>query len=277
MSSPCFRWIDPGRVPLYVLLIAQAQGGVGAIPFLSLAPFLPVADVFFAFRESALPGKIIVLVLFAGSIVAWSVMVTKFIELQRATRQSRSFVRMYRDEEHPVALFLKRRRFPESPHYRVYEAGCLAIGGEFDAWTDQDSDLFASNVTSVANRLDRLQLEATRNLLERNVAGQALRLERSMGVLATSVSSAPFLGLLGTVWGVMDAFGGMAATGAATLSAVAPGISGALLTTVVGLLVALPSAVGYNLLTSQVRTLTVEMDNFAQEFESDIRRTYAKD
>ena len=57
----------------------------------------------------------------------------------------------------------------------------------------------------------------------------------------------------------------------------APGISGALLTTVVGLLVALPSAVGYNLLTSQIRTLTVEMDNFAQEFESDIRRTYSKD
>ena len=277
MSSPRFPWIDRGQVPGYRVGIAQAQGGVAAIPYLSLAPFLPVADVFFAFRESALPGKVIVLVLFAGSIVAWSVMVTKFIELQRATRQSRTFVRMYREETHPVALFLKRRRFPESPHYRVYEAGCLAVGGEFDAWGKDDPDLYASHVTSVANRLDRLQLEAMRNLLERNVADRALRLERSMGVLATAVSSAPFLGLLGTVWGVMDAFGGMAVKGSATLSAVAPGISGALLTTVVGLLVALPSAVGYNLLTSQIRTLTVEMDNFAQEFESDIRRTYAKD
>jgi biopolymer transport protein TolQ len=98
-----------------------------------------------------------------------------------------------------------------------------------------------------------------------------------MGLLATAVSSAPFLGLLGTVWGVMDAFGGMAVKGSATLSAVAPGISAALLTTVVGLLVALPSAIGYNLLTNQIRRLTVQMDNFAQEFDSAVRRAYFRE
>ena len=92
--------------------------------------------------------------------------------------------------------------------------------------------------------------------------------------IASAVTTAPFLGLLGTVWGVMDSFGGMGVTGSAMLSAVAPGISGALLTTVVGLLVALPSAICYNLLSDQIRRLSVEMDNFVQEFMSDIERLY---
>ena len=95
-----------------------------------------------------------------------------------------------------------------------------------------------------------------------------------MGTVANAVSTCPFLGLLGTVWGVMDAFGGMAVSGAATLSAVAPGISGALLTTIVGLLVAIPSAIGYNVLTNRIRKLHVQMDNFAQEFMSAVQRAY---
>jgi biopolymer transport protein ExbB/TolQ len=96
-----------------------------------------------------------------------------------------------------------------------------------------------------------------------------------MGVLATAVSACPFLGLLGTVWGVMDAFGGMATSGAAMLSAVAPGISGALLTTVVGLIVALPSSIGYNMLTSRIRRLAVQMDNFSQEFVASVQQHYS--
>jgi biopolymer transport protein TolQ len=131
------------------------------------------------------------------------------------------------------------------------------------------------DMTSENHRRLRLnQLETLRTVVDRNVADEALILEEQMGLLATAVSAAPFLGLLGTVWGVMDAFGGMAVTGSATLSAVAPGISGALLTTVVGLLVALPSAIGYNLLTNQIRRISVQMDNFAQEFISETQNSY---
>ena len=97
-----------------------------------------------------------------------------------------------------------------------------------------------------------------------------------MGILATAVSASPLLGLLGTVWGVLDAFGAMAVAGAANLSAVAPGISAALLTTVVGLLVAIPSAIGYNVLTSKIRELAVQMDNFAQEFVAELQRRFVQ-
>jgi len=125
-----------------------------------------------------------------------------------------------------------------------------------------------------SHHLNPLQFEAVRNTTERNVADQGLLLENNMGILATAVSASPFLGLLGTVWGVMDAFGSMAMTGSAQLSAVAPGIAGALLTTVVGLLVALPSAIGYNMMTNRIRELQVQTDNFSQEFVASVQRTF---
>ena len=242
-----------------------------------IAPMLPAADVLYAFRESTTSGKLIVMLLFLGSIVAWSIMITKFIELRRARDSSDIFLRGFRKEENPIALFLKRQTYSESPLYRVYEAGCLGLGGEFDVEPTHAPDSLINRAGSQSTRLDRFQLSAVDGVVERTVADQALLLEHNMGWLATAVSSAPFLGLLGTVWGVMDSFGGMAVKGSATLSAVAPGISAALLTTVVGLLVALPSAIGYNLLTNQIRSLTVKMDNFAQEFEAAVRRLYGRE
>ncbi len=229
----------------------------------------------FALQESNAPGVAIVILLFAGSIGAWSIMITKGVALSQAQKQSRHMLSLFRSEKDPVALLIKRRQFPASPLFKVYESGCLAIGGELDFTGSQDtSELFASRLDDGRLHLSSLQLETVRNAAERAVSDQAMLMEDQMGLLATAVSASPFLGLLGTVWGVMDAFGGMAVSGSAMLSAVAPGISGALLTTVVGLFVAIPSAVGYNLLTHKIRKLTVQMDNFAQEFVAEVQRNY---
>jgi biopolymer transport protein TolQ len=101
------------------------------------------------------------------------------------------------------------------------------------------------------------------NALQRSVAEQIIRYEAKMVVLGSIVTGAPFLGLLGTVWGVMDAFGGMAGAGTASLQGLAPGVSGALLTTVAGLVVAIPSVFGYNYLLQQTKISVVELENFA--------------
>ena len=95
-----------------------------------------------------------------------------------------------------------------------------------------------------------------------------------MIILSTAVSGAPFVGLLGTVWGVMDAFGGIATSGSANLAAMAPGVSGALITTVTGLLVAIPAMFGYNFLVTSVRGMIVSCDNFAAELASEIEHRY---
>jgi biopolymer transport protein TolQ len=212
-----------------------------------------MGNVSFAFNESALPGKMIVLLLFISSVGVWYVMATKIVQLSRARRGSDRFLALFRRKQNP---FEEGRRIPESPLNTLYEAGCEAIAAQGSP------------------PLTAYQVEAVRAVVDRTMADEALLLEDGMGLLATAVSACPFLGLLGTVWGVMDAFGGMAASGAATLSAVAPGIAGALLTTVVGLLVALPSAIGYNLLTTRIRRLAVQMDNFAQEFGTAVQQHF---
>ena len=245
-----------------------------------LVSFLPVpvvASVMTALSQSNVAGKAIIAILFIGSIGAWSIMAYKISELRRARQQTQRFLLAFRKDSHPLSIFLKRVEFPESPLYRVYMQGCSALSQELESPKNASDDLFFSNREEPVQELTASQLDLVRNAVERRVADEALLLESSMGYLATAVSTAPFLGLLGTVWGVMDSFGGMAVTGSATLSSVAPGIAGALLTTIVGLIVALPSAVGYNLLTNQIRSLVVQTDNFAQELASGIRRQFGAD
>lgn len=242
-------------------------------PFL---PVLPLADFLYAFRVSNfLSGKLIIFILFAFSVVAWSVMVTKWLELKRAQVISRHFMDLFRREQHPLGLFLRRQRFPESPLYKVYESACLAIGVELEA-KGGDEELFYKGLEGRTS-LSVMQIGAVRNAAERQIADQQLTLEGKMGFLSTAVSASPLMGLLGTVWGVLDAFSQMALQGMANLSAVAPGIASALLTTVVGLLVAIPSSMGYNFLASKIRGQMVQMDNFSDEFMAQLQRTFIRE
>lgn len=233
---------------------------------------LPLANLSFAVQNSNLAGKSIVICLLLGSIGAWSVMIAKYRELGNATRQSKRFLAAYRREVSPVALYLNQQENVNCPLCAVYRAACKEIEVSLESRGIDPQDLFAAGASTPHAHLDKTQIAAVRNASERTVADQILMLEGNMGIIATATTTAPFLGLLGTVWGVMDSFAGMASKGTAMLSAVAPGISGALLTTVIGLLVALPSAIGYNFLTNTIRRLSVQSDNFAQEVAADIER-----
>ena len=242
----------------------------------SLVSYIPLAGVEYAYTQSNLAGKVIVGLLFVGSIFVWSIMVTKIRELLIAHGASERFLAAYRKDPSPTAVFLdrKKKRFEACPLYTVYDAACVALGGSLERAGVVPAGAGVTAVAPAGAHLDQREIASVQSMAERTMADQALLLENSMGLLAIATPTAPFLGLLGTVWGVMDSFGGMAVTGTAMLSAVAPGISGALLTTVVGLLVALPSAIGYNVLSEQVRRLCVKMENFSQEFVSDIQRHY---
>jgi biopolymer transport protein ExbB/TolQ len=139
--------------------------------------------------------------------------------------------------------------------------------------TTEIDETFAARV-SEADRISAVAMNAVRSSLEREVGEQALKMEDRMTVLATAVSGAPFLGLLGTVWGVMDTFSAIAEQGSASLPVMAPGVSGALITTVTGLCVAIPAMFGYNFLVVTLRGMTVELDNFAAELASAFEHRY---
>lgn len=239
-------------------------------------PLLPLADFLYAFRESNfLSGKLIIFILIGFSILAWTVMVSKGMELKRAQLAARHFLGLYRREQHPLALYLRKQRLPYSPPAKIYESACLAVGVEFEA-RGTEQDLFARG-TDARIQLTPLQIGVIRNAAERQSNDQVMVLESKMGLLSTAVSVSPLMGLLGTVWGVLDSFSQMALQGAANLSAVAPGIASALLTTVVGLIVAIPSSMGYNWLASQIRELTVQMDNFGDELVAELQRHYVRE
>lgn len=244
---------------------------------LPIAPtHLAISSVWYSFTTSDPFSKLIVILLVGMSVFAWTIMVSKSRELTRARDLSDKFIATYRRDGQPLGLFLKRQRFPESPVFRVYEKACMSVGVEMES-RDGFSGGPSLSLDARMPRLNALQLGAVRNAAEREVADQLLGLESQMGILATAVSASPLMGLLGTVWGVMLAFTDMAIQGSATLSAMAPGIAGALLTTVVGLIVAIPSTIGYNHLSSQIRNLTVQMDNFADALVADMQRHFIRD
>ena len=220
----------------------------------------PIADMAGAFWDSTLPGKVIVLILFLGSAAAWTIMWTKSVQLKTAASLTNIFLTDFRKNNDLNSIIQGIEKYQNTPLANIFRSGynaSLEIKSESNY--DEDQIIFTTS-----------QLESIRSAIDCSVANQALDLEDQMGLLATAVSAAPFLGLLGTVWGVMDAFSGMADSGSAALSAVAPGISGALLTTIIGLIVALPSMIGYNLLSSKIRFIAVQMDNFSQELISRI-------
>jgi len=232
------------------------------------------SSVLDAFWLSNTAGKVIVIIHFFGSILAWSVMITKWKELGRAQHGSARFMTMYRKEPYPISLFLRHQKHEGSPFFRIYEGVCRSLAGLVESHGGDPSDLFAGEAGAPRRHLRDSEIKALRSRAESIMAEQALLLESGMTLLAMAVSAAPTLGLLGTVWGLMEAFGVISTSGQAMLSAVAPGVSGALLTTVTGLLVALPSVVVYNMLSEHIRGLCVRMENFLQEFLADIDRHY---
>lgn len=208
-------------------------------------------NVFTYFGQSNFAGKVVILILVACSIVAWSVMLGKYMDLSRLRSQNQRYERLLSREAHLLALEPSRPGKGSGPYYNIVREGLEAFfryGGEL-----VDADTHRAT----------LRMGHVENALQRGVAEQTIRYEAKMVLLGSIVTGAPFLGLLGTVWGVMDAFGGMAGSGSASLQSLAPGVSGALLTTVAGLVVAIPSVFGYNYLLQQTKISVVELENFA--------------
>jgi biopolymer transport protein TolQ len=201
----------------------------------------PVLGMVTAFQQSNLAGKLIVLLLVVFSLMAWTVMVGKYKELKQFRLANRLFEERLRVTE--TILQVDQRMADLKGPYAALTREALkayhrAKGGKY-------------------------AVEHVENALQRAVAHGSVHYERSMTLLGSIVSGAPFLGLLGTVWGVMDAFGAITAGSGASIASLAPGVSGALLTTVAGLLVAIPSVFGYNYLLTQVKLRITELETFA--------------
>jgi len=236
--------------------------------------FLATGGLVFSFEHATIAGKFVLFCLAIGSIFSWSVMVTKMRVVQFARKQTDHFLAAFRQDRQPLRLFESNVRFPGSPVSQVYRAGCNELTFQLLGSAEIDETFRAR--LEIADKITPAQMHAVNAAMERAIGENALKLESQMILLATAVSGAPFLGLLGTVWGVMDTFTGVAEAGSASLAAMAPGVSGALITTVTALCVAIPAMFGYNFLVTSIRAMAVEMDNFAAELASEFEHKYVE-
>ena len=241
---------------------------------MAAAMVLAEAGVVYSFLQSTVEGKIVLLALFLASIFSWSVMVTKIRFLNFAKRQSERFSALFHKDRAPLRIFEQGVHFDGSPLYEIYRSGCRELCFQMLGSTEVD-ETFRARVES-ADKITPAQMRAVTAAMERAVGEAGLKLESQMIILSTAVSGAPFLGLLGTVWGVMDAFSGIARAGSANLTAMAPGVAGALITTVVGLLVAIPAMFGYNFLVTSLRSMILQSENFAAELASEFEHRFVE-
>ncbi|MEM9227238.1 MAG: MotA/TolQ/ExbB proton channel family protein, partial [Verrucomicrobiota bacterium] len=205
-------------------------------------------NIFTYFGNSNIAGQVIVACLLFFSLIAWTIMIGKYLDLSRLHNLNLGFESRLGQQQGLLGLSLGSKAASLGPYAKLVDS---AVGA------------FHRYEGGAEERSLRVRMGHVENALQRSVAQQTIKYESKMILLGSIVTGAPFLGLLGTVWGVMDAFGSMALQSSATLQNLAPGVSGALLTTVAGLLVAIPSVFGYNFLLAQTKLLITELENFA--------------
>jgi biopolymer transport protein TolQ len=237
-----------------------------------LPKFLAAGGLLFAFEHSTIAGKLVLLLLCIVSIFSWSIMITKMRVIRFARKQTVRFRAAFRQDRQPLRLFESHAHFPGAPLFNVYRAGCQELTFHLLGSAEVDETFRAR--LEIADKITPAQMHAVNAAMERAVGETALELESQMILLASAVSGSPFLGLLGTVWGVMDTFTDVAVAGSPNLATMAPGVSGALITTVMSLCVAIPAMFGYNFLVTSIRGMIVEMDNFAAELSSEFEHKY---
>ena len=229
-----------------------------------MTPILANA-ISFAFEKATLEGKITIGMLVIVSFISWSFIINKGYQLWNAQRKTKSFFAAFRNTRDPLELLRSKKSFDGSPAYEVYRAGIEEL--EFQLKT---SPIQIAGKTKVSGS----SLESIQVATERAMSAESLALEKGMIILTTAVAGGPFIGLLGTVWGVMETFSGIAVAKSASLTAMAPGVAGALIATVVGLFVAIPAMFAYNLMITSIRGMTQELDNFNAELTTSIEHGY---
>ncbi len=198
-------------------------------------------------RSSGPVAFAVLILLLLASVFSWAIMFTKWRGFSRAKRQSQNFLRAFRKSGRLSEIATVADQFRPSPLVNVF----TEIHDEYQRQSGGRG--MPRNPVALERAAQTASSEALTNMEER------------MTWLATIAAIAPFIGLLGTVMGIIDAFHGLGTAGAATLRAVAPGISEALITTAAGLVVAIPAVIGYNQLTAQLRDFAARMDDFGRE------------
>jgi biopolymer transport protein TolQ len=218
--------------------------------------------------NSGLIAKAVLLILFALSVICWAIIFHKAFQFRATSRDTARFLKVYRESRRFSLVASGAKRLRASPLARVYLGAFQELTGTGTAPPDvMDGALDPSEDGVPPERLDSVQ-----RAMRRVQASEIERMEKYLAFLATTASAGPFIGLFGTVVGIISSFQAIGSQGSASLAVVAPGISEALVATAAGLLAAIPAVIGYNYFVGKVRHWATEMDNFALELANLVER-----
>ena len=206
-------------------------------------------------QSGPLPLAVVVILLLM-SLFSWTIIFDKWRLFGRARRNNSGFLRAFRKSDGLQTVAMAVEQFPLSPLVSIFEFGYEEIDRQ---------------VKSRGALSNKLALERS---LQLGISEEATKLERRLGFLATTAAISPFIGLFGTVWGIMDAFTALGNAGSASLRAVGPGIAEALVTTAIGLAAAIPAAIAYNFFSQQLREMGNRMEDFTLEFLNMAERSF---
>jgi biopolymer transport protein TolQ len=225
------------------------------LPFVLFPAWLDLSlwDLFQNLRPVPL-AVIVLLVLF--SLLSWTIVFSKSSVFSRAHRDNRNFLRAFRKADNLQAVAIASEQFTSAPLVAVFDFGY----GEIERQVRQRGAL--------------VNKPAIERSLQLGISEEVTKLEMNMTWLATVASVSPFIGLFGTVWGIIDAFQALGNAGATSLRAVAPGISEALITTAIGLAAAIPAAIFYNVFGNRIKEIGTRMEDFAIEFQNLAERDF---
>jgi biopolymer transport protein TolQ len=249
----------------FVALAQPAQGapdaGPGGVDFVHLiatAPWL---------------AKSVLFILLLFSAISWGIILYKLWQFRRAARHSSMFLQVFRKSTKFSEVQAVCASVPASPLVGIFQAGYAELNMQLrrDGPRSLDAE---TRPSAVATRPTLKSLDAVDRALLRATTVEVARLEKGVPFLATTASITPFIGLFGTVWGIMVAFSQIGVEGSTSLSVVAPGIAEALVTTAAGLFAAVPAVYFYNDCTNQVKEFANEMDDFSLEFLNIAERNF---
>ena len=238
----------------------------------------------YAIKNATTEGKITVGALLLLSLFSWTVILTKLRQILIARKATKRFLAAYASTRDPLDIMKKGENYEGAPAFQLYTRGADELAYQlknnpvhvkavsFAAGSEHtNTDILAKTTQT---KMSPASFEALKVVLEESAGEQAMALEKGMIILSTAVAGGPFIGLLGTVWGVMSTFASIAENHSASLTTMAPGVAAALVATVTGLLVAIPAMFAYNFMVTTIRFLTQELDGFASRYANQIEHVY---
>jgi biopolymer transport protein TolQ len=253
---------------LLALAIQQGQAGAPTVPAVE-------GDIVSLVQRGSLISQIILLILALFSAISWGVVFYKLWQYQRAQRQSANFLEIFRRSSKFSEVQAVCRTLAESPLVGIFQAGYAELTAQLKSANNPSANPAGEGrPVGSPSRPTLKSFDALDRALLRASGVEMQRLEKKVTFLATTASISPFIGLFGTVWGIMTSFQQIAGAGSTSLAVVAPGIAEALIATAAGLFAAIPAVYFYNHFTHQVKTFAQAMEDFSLEFLTIAERNF---